>query len=79
MQNTTTLHNVDFAKLIKTLESCQTAHHLETTRKMYRNFEKKWSNKISRPEIIEYMTKFLSLYREVNQMSITQSLNTTIS
>jgi hypothetical protein len=75
MQNTTTLHNVDFAKLTKTLESCQTPDHLGTTRKMYRNFEKKWSNKISRPEMMEYMTQFLSLYKEVNQMLRTESIN----
>lgn len=75
MQNIETNHTTDFAKLTKTLDSCQTTHHLETTRKMYRNFEKKWSNKISRPEMMEYMTQFLSLYKEVNQMLRTESIN----
>ena len=75
MQNLQPNHTTDLIKLKKSLQSCLTREHLKTTGNMYRNFEKKWSNKISRPEMIEYMTEFLSLYREVSQMLRTESIN----
>ncbi len=75
MQNIETNHTTDFVKLKKCLQSCLTPEHLKTTGNMYRNFEKKWSNKISRQQTIQYMTEFLGLYRQVTQMLRTESIN----
>ncbi len=75
MQNLETNHTTDFIKLKKSLKSCLTREQLKTTGNMYRNFEKKWSNKISRPEMMKYMSEFLSLYRQVSQMLRTESIN----
>lgn len=75
MQNLKTNHTGDFVKLKKTLQSCLNEEHLKTTKNMYRNFEKKWFSKISRQQTIQYMTEFLSLYRQVTQVLRTESIN----
>lgn len=61
----------DFDFLIRVLDSCLTEEHIKTTRRMFSNFQTKWSEYLDTFELVELMYRFQNKYiKKTGQLNI---------
>lgn len=52
----------DFEYIAKVISSCENYEQLQTTKKLFENFKKKWDKQVPKMEMINYMYRFESTY-----------------